>query len=96
MRVLQFPCIKLKCILYPVCRHKEHIECQRIGEYYHLMRNDYHRNDVWNEMKYFLRGMKSFRDGKTEDPDYIYLEEVINGKHGNQEYQRIFGQEPGV
>jgi len=93
MRDLQFPCTSMKCLTYPTCKHKAHIECHHVGKWYHNARHHYSRNVVWDEMKFFLTGMKSFRDGDTVDPNYIYLEEVNNG---GEEYKGLFGQEPGV
>lgn len=82
------PCKRNKCIAYPVCQSKQHIDCPDIGRYYTKLRNDLTRDDTWNLIKETLTEMRTFRTGENGTEDYIYLEEV---SHHND---RVFGQEP--
>ncbi len=32
-KIMKTPCIKNKCLKYPICKHKEYIECEELRKY---------------------------------------------------------------
>lgn len=87
---MTIPCEELKCLMIPVCRSKEKIDCPHILKYYRCLTETYDWNDAWEMLKSYLHGMRSIKTGPFSKGE-IYLEEVIKGKYGDAEYDRIFG-----
>jgi hypothetical protein len=93
MSIATIPCIKLKCLMVPVCKYKKHIECPHISRYYIelKLKNKHTVYEAWNVINSFLDNMKTMQTGLIDNPEYSYLEEVLRGDHGHEEYNRIFG-----
>jgi len=51
------PCIKDKCITYPACRNKDHIQCPELRKYYWKMRETHSIAYTWKEMMEQLKGV---------------------------------------
>lgn len=85
------PCIENKCIVYPMCRNREHISCPHIMDYYIKMRDTYGRDETWQYIKMCLKAMRTFSSGENGTIDYVYLEEYIKPETYES---RVYGQEP--
>ena len=90
-RIYMIPCIRDKCLKYPACQNKKHIECPDIGTYYTVLRGNLTRDDAWQHIKNHLKRMATFRTGENGTESYIYLEEV---PYLQREGTKVFGQEP--
>lgn len=75
----QIPCIKNKCILYPVCKSKQVINCVDLESYFisSLQTIGYDYNVVWNKITksipqlYTIRGKgNGFCDTQNSDKYY--------------------------
>ena len=88
------PCIINKCLKYPVCRNKKHIDCPDIGTYYTKLRNNLTRDGAWGVIKEDLKSMNTFRTGENGTENYIYLEEVPSTIILQNDSTKVFGQEP--
>jgi len=60
------PCVKDKCLKYPVCRHKASVKCEALLLYYYEVYHEitevkrYHR-DVWNIMNEVLPNLDNIK-----------------------------------
>lgn len=55
------PCIKNKCLLFPVCQNKTSINCPEIDDYYNELRKTYGRDESWQYIKMCLKQMRTFK-----------------------------------
>lgn len=69
------PCIKDKCLKYPVCRNKEYIQCPELRTYYWKMRETHSIGYTWKELFKQLRGVTTINISKHYDislnPSYL-------------------------
>jgi len=63
------PCIKDKCITYPMCQNKRDIKCPDIYNYYNKMRIQFTRDEVWKLIKKHLKEMRTFKCCNDEEPE---------------------------
>jgi hypothetical protein len=53
------PCIKDKCILFPVCRNKEYVTCDTLNDYFIVLYKKSNYLNTWAYINKFLPNLKS-------------------------------------
>jgi len=64
------PCIKTKCLKYPVCKNKQILACNTLAKYYENLAHDYTGDEAWLHIKKYLPTMQGIRldDGNPLPP----------------------------
>lgn len=64
------PCIKQKCLKYPVCRYKENISCEEMILYYHRVHLLFELTTIWRKLNTSLPYLLSITSLKVGDTYY--------------------------
>ena len=61
------PCIRQKCLKYPVCRHKEDVKCEEMIMYYHRVHLLFELSTIWKKLNKSLPALHSITSLKIGD-----------------------------
>jgi len=64
------PCIRKKCLKYPVCRHKEKIKCEELNTYYHRVNLLFELKIIWKKINKSFPSLHSIDSIKVGDTYY--------------------------
>lgn len=63
MKKSTIPCIKNKCILFPVCRNKEYVTCDILNDYFIEIYRKSNYLNTWERINKTLPNLKSIIHG---------------------------------